>query len=140
MVQQALEGWNLAELDLLFIENVGNLVCPASFDLGQHRNIALLSVTEGDDKPAKYPVMFRAADLVLLSKMDLAPVVGDFDAQRAEQAVRMLANAAPVIPLSARNPLSLAPWIAWLRAEVARIRQEAALHEVQHGHHHPAVA
>ena len=100
----------LARLDIFFIENVGNLICPASFDLGQHRNVVLLSVTEGDDKPAKYPVMFRAADLVLLTKMDLAPVLDDFDLQRAESAVRDLANAAPVIPLSARKPLNLEPW------------------------------
>jgi hydrogenase nickel incorporation protein HypB len=140
MIDGALHELPLDRLDVVFIENVGNLVCPASFDLGQHRNVVLLSATEGDDKPAKYPVMFRAADLVLFSKMDLAPVVGDFDPQRAEQALRKLANAAPVIPLSARNSASLAPWIAWLRGEIARIRQQAAPHEVHHGHHHPAVA
>ena len=66
----------LSQIDIVFIENVGNLVCPASFDLGQHRNVVLLSATEGDDKPAKYPVMFRTADLVLLTKMDLAPGLG----------------------------------------------------------------
>ena len=68
MVHDALHKLRLAELDLLFIENVGNLVCPASFDLGHHLNVTLLSVTEGDDKPAKYPVMFRAADVMLLTK------------------------------------------------------------------------
>jgi hypothetical protein len=75
----------------------GNLVCPAGFDLGQHRNVVLLSVTEGDDKPAKYPAMFRAADLVLVSKIDLASVMEDFDQRRVERAVRELANAAPVV-------------------------------------------
>ena len=73
MVHDALHDLPLADLDVLFIENVGNLVCPASFDLGQHRNITLLSVPEGDDKPAKYPVMFRAADLSLITKTDLLP-------------------------------------------------------------------
>ncbi|GAG39956.1 unnamed protein product, partial [marine sediment metagenome] len=79
MVHDALHEMNLDDLHVLFIENVGNLVCPASFDLGHHVNVALLSVTEGDDKPAKYPVMFRAADLVLLSKSDLLDVLDDFD-------------------------------------------------------------
>ncbi len=71
-------------IDILFIENVGNLVCPAGFDLGQHDNVTLLAVTEGDDKPAKYPVMFRAADLVLLSKSDLLDVLDDFAPEKAE--------------------------------------------------------
>ena len=73
MIHEALHDLPLSQIDIVFIENVGNLVCPASFDLGQHRNVVLLSVTEGDDKPAKYPVMFRTADLVLLTKMDLHP-------------------------------------------------------------------
>jgi hydrogenase nickel incorporation protein HypB len=153
MVHEALHDLPLDELDIVFIENVGNLVCPASFDLGQHRNVVLLSATEGDDKPAKYPVMFRAADLVLLSKMDLAPVLDDLEPQRAEQAVRALANAAPVVPLSARKGLNLAPWTDWLRREVATIRaaqraapesRGAAHHHHHHHHdehhHHPAVA
>jgi hydrogenase nickel incorporation protein HypB len=126
MIHKVLHELALSQLDLVFIENVGNLVCPASFDLGQHRNIVLLSVTEGDDKPAKYPVMFRAADVVLLTKTDLAPVMEDFDAMRAEQGVRNLANGAPVIPLSARKAINLAPWLAWLRTEVATIQRATA--------------
>ncbi len=86
MVHDALHHVPLEGLDILFIENVGNLVCPASFDLGQHRNVTLLSVTEGDDKPAKYPVMFRAADLMLITKTDLLPVIEEFDPERAERA------------------------------------------------------
>ena len=78
LVHRALHELPLAGLDLLFIENVGNLVCPASFDLGQHLNVTLLSVTEGDDKPAKYPVIFRASDLVVLSKTDLLGRDGRF--------------------------------------------------------------
>jgi hydrogenase nickel incorporation protein HypB len=100
---------------VLFIENVGNLVCPASFDLGHHANVTLLSVTEGDDKPAKYPVMFRAADLMLLTKSDLLAVLDDFDTARAEHHLRELANPAAVITLSARRPESLGPWLDWLR-------------------------
>ncbi len=119
MVHHALHELDLAELDILFIENVGNLVCPASFDLGQHLNVALLSVTEGDDKPAKYPVMFRAADTVLVSKTDLLPVLDDFDPAAAEGAVRALASAAPVLHVSARSAEGVAPWLTWLQDEVA---------------------
>lgn len=146
MVHDALHDLPLSELDIVFIENVGNLVCPAAFDLGQHRNVVLLSTTEGDDKPAKYPVMFRTADLVLLTKMDLAPVLDDFNPQRAEKAVRNLANSAPVIPLSARRAINLESWNAWLRAAVVKIRSSQGITSEtfrahHHGHHnHPAVA
>ncbi len=125
MVHGALHHLNLENVDILFIENVGNLVCPASFDLGQHRNITLLSVTEGDDKPAKYPVMFRAADLVLLTKTDLLPVLDDFDPARAEDCLRHLANPAPALRLSAKKKDGLAAWFDWLRRERAAQRQRA---------------
>jgi hydrogenase nickel incorporation protein HypB len=116
LVHRALHDLDLTEVDLLFIENVGNLVCPASFDLGQHANVTLLSVTEGDDKPAKYPVMFRAADLVLLSKGDLLDVLDDFDPARAEAHLRRLASRAPLLTVSGRRAASLEPWLEWLRA------------------------
>jgi hydrogenase nickel incorporation protein HypB len=119
MVHDALHGLELGALDVVFVENVGNLVCPASFDLGQHCNVTLLSVPEGDDKPAKYPVMFRAADLVIISKSDLLPVLDDFDADRAEEHVRRLASEAPVLRLSARKGDGFEAWLDWLRAEVA---------------------
>lgn len=115
MVHEALHSLPLEGLDILFIENVGNLVCPASFDLGQHQNITLLSVTEGDDKPAKYPVMFRAADAIVLTKTDLLSVLDDFDPQRAERFVRELASSAPVIHLSARKQIGMDVWFDWLR-------------------------
>ena len=114
MVHKALHELDLEGLDVIFIENVGNLVCPASFDLGQHLNVTLLSSPEGDDKPAKYPVMFRAADLMLVSKSDLLEVLGDFDPANAERHLRQLANAAPVIPLSARSGDGIQTWIDWL--------------------------
>jgi hydrogenase nickel incorporation protein HypB len=126
MVHDALHRLDLDALDILFIENVGNLVCPASFDLGHHRNVTLLSVTEGDDKPAKYPVMFRASDLLLLSKADLLPVLDDFDPAAAERHLRALANPAPVIRLSARKGLHLEHWLDWLRSEVAAQRLRLA--------------
>lgn len=123
MVHDAVHHLNLDALDIVFIENVGNLVCPASFDLGHHRNITLLSTTEGDDKPAKYPVMFRAADLMLLTKDDLLAVLDDFDPNRAEQCLRQLANAAPVMRLSARTGAGLDNWLDWLRVEHTAQRQ-----------------
>jgi hydrogenase nickel incorporation protein HypB len=139
MIHAALHDLPLTELDIVFIENVGNLVCPASFDLGQHRSVVLLSSTEGDDKPAKYPVMFRAADIVLLTKMDLAPVMDDFDVGRVESAIRALASMAPMLPLSARTGDNLDSWTGWLRSEIARIRSDKPsridLYEVDHGHH-----
>ena len=126
MVHDALHQLKLADLDVVFIENVGNLVCPASFDLGQHRNITLLSVPEGDDKPAKYPVMFRAADLMLLSKADLLPVLDDFDCQRAEDYLRKLASDARVMTVSAKTGQGMESWLAWLDNEITahRIRVE----------------
>jgi hydrogenase nickel incorporation protein HypB len=117
MVHSVLHDLDLDGIDLLFIENVGNLVCPASFDLGQHRNVALLSTPEGDDKPAKYPVMFRAADLVLISKSDLLEVLGDFDPEAAERHLRNIANPAPVVEVSARNGAGMDAWLDWLRKE-----------------------
>jgi hydrogenase nickel incorporation protein HypB len=119
MVHDALHQMNLDELDIVFIENVGNLVCPASFDLGQHLNVTLLSSPEGDDKPAKYPVMFRASDLLLLTKSDLNEVLGDFDPERAVQYLRELANPAPAITLSSRSGAGMESWVAWLRQQMS---------------------
>jgi hydrogenase nickel incorporation protein HypB len=123
MLHDALHQLKLAPLDILFIENVGNLVCPASFDLGQHHNVTLLSVTEGDDKPAKYPVMFRASDLMLLSKTDLLAVLDDFDPAQAHRHLRNLANPAPVIELSAKTGAGLQDWLDWLQQALTACRQ-----------------
>ena len=126
MVHGALHELNLETLDIVFIENVGNLVCPASFDLGQHLNVTLLSTPEGDDKPAKYPVMFRAADLVLLSKADLIDVLGDFDPSAAERHLRNLANPAPVIRLSSRDGTGMPEWQDWLIERLAFVRSSVS--------------
>jgi hydrogenase nickel incorporation protein HypB len=152
MVHDALHQLELDDVDILFVENVGNLVCPASFDLGQHRNVTLLSVTEGDDKPAKYPVMFRAADLMLISKSDLLEVLDDFEPAKAERHVRELASQAPVMALSARSGDGMDAWLNWLRSEHQAMLQrrekgetlrpavqdgaELHAHESGHGHHH----
>ena len=136
LIHNALHQLSLEKLDIIFIENVGNLVCPASFDLGQHRNVTLLSVTEGDDKPAKYPVMFRATDVMLLTKMDLLPVLDDFEPERAETHLRHLANSAPVIPLSAKNLQGMTTWLDWLRQEIAY--QHAQIKPIASTHSHVA--
>ena len=125
LVHRALHDIPLAGLDLLFIENVGNLVCPASFDLGQHRNVTLLSVTEGDDKPAKYPVIFRASDLVVLSKADLLDVLDDFDPARAAAALRALGRDTPIIRTAARRTPNIGPWLDWLERELTAWRPVA---------------
>ena len=130
MVHEALHELALDGLSLVFIENVGNLVCPASFALGAHRDVVLVSVTEGDDKPAKYPVMFRQADLVLVTKGDLLGVVDDFDTAKIERQLRELGNPAPVLTLSARTGAGLPGWLDWLREEAA----------LQRGATDPAVA
>ncbi len=113
MVSRALRDLDPEPGSLLFIENVGNLVCPALFDLGEHRKVVIISVTEGDDKPLKYPHMFAAADLVVLNKTDLLPYV-DFDAQRLERDARSLNPGIRVLPVSARNGAGLDDWLAWL--------------------------
>ena len=117
MVHDALHELDLDGIDVVFIENVGNLVCPASFDLGQHCNVALLSTPEGHDKPAKYPVMFRAADLVLITKSDLLEVLGDFDPESAENYLRQIANPAPMYKVSAKTGEGMGLWLEWVRRE-----------------------
>lgn len=126
MVHDALHHMALDDLDIVFVENVGNLVCPASFDLGQHFNVTLLSTTEGDDKPAKYPVMFRAADLALITKSDLLKILGDFDPATAETHLRNLASEAPVATLSARSGEGVDAWFDWLRDQTAGQRERVA--------------
>ena len=132
MVHSAVHQLDLKSLDILFIENVGNLVCPASFDLGHHRNITLLSVTEGDDKPAKYPVMFRAADAMLITKADLLAVLDDFRCASASQNLRNLANPAPIMEISAKTGAGFNEWIDWLQQELAHYRQHLVRGEQLH--------
>ena len=126
MVHEAVHSLDLAGLDIVFIENVGNLVCPASFDLGQHANIVLLSIPEGDDKPAKYPVMFRKANMVMLSKADLLPVLDDFSSERAEKYLRNLASSAPLINTSAKSGTGMEDWLNWLREVVENSKAQYA--------------
>jgi hydrogenase nickel incorporation protein HypB len=119
MVHHALHELGAEDLDLLFIENVGNLVCPAVYDLGQAVNVVALSVTEGDDKPLKYPVMFRKADLVLLTKVDLLPHLPQVSPARIEDALARVMPEPAAIRFSAVTGQGVAPWIAWLAGRLA---------------------
>ena len=117
MVHGALHHLPLNNLDICFVENVGNLVCPASYDVGTHKNIVLVSVPEGDDKIEKYPVMFRRADLVLLTKCDLLPHF-DFSLEAAREQVAKLNPNAVVLEVSVKQPDTLAPVVAWLNSQM----------------------
>lgn len=140
MVHDALHELDLRQVDILFIENVGNLVCPASFDIGQHANVLLLSVTEGDDKPAKYPVMVRAADQMLITKTDLLPYIEEFSVARARAAVRAISGDLQVGEVSAKTRVGLGPWLEWLQEMAASRRAEARHRPAPHPympHRHP---
>ena len=118
MLQTVLPGLDLAGLDLLIIENVGNLVCPAEFKLPAHFNVTLLSTPEGSDKPVKYPLMFERSDLVVITKTDLLPHV-DFAVVGVEQAVAKLRPHTPVLKLSCRTGAGLDHWLEWLEGKLA---------------------
>ena len=113
----ALDAIDLAEVDLLIVENVGNLVCPAEFDLGENGRAVILSVTEGEDKPLKYPLMFRQCDVALLNKTDLLPYL-DFDTALAVANIHQIHPDMPVWPLSAKSGDGFDPWIAWIHHAV----------------------
>ncbi len=114
MIREALKSFDLESIDILFIENVGNLVCPVEFDCGEHAKIALLSVTEGDDKPEKYPLLFNLSQAMVLNKIDLLPYV-DFDVKRAKEFATKLNKDLPVFELSCRSNDGLEAWYKWLK-------------------------
>jgi hydrogenase nickel incorporation protein HypB len=134
MVHRALHGFPWKGLDYLFVENVGNLVCPAVYDLGQAVNVVALSVTEGEDKPLKYPVMFRKADLVLLTKVDLLPYL-DLDVQAIEDALARVMPQPALLRLSARTGEGVDAWLSWLGARRGA-RRAAGEQAHAHGHTH----
>ena len=119
-VRTALANLPLDDIDLLFIENVGNLVCPTGFALGEHIKMMVAHVAEGDDKPIKYPGMFTAVDALVLNKMDLMPYM-EFDINNFHEAVRALNPHAPLFELSCKSGEGLDPWIDWLAGECRRI-------------------
>jgi hydrogenase nickel incorporation protein HypB len=125
MVQGALHQLELTELDLLIVENVGNLVCPASFRLGTHFSVLIASVPEGDDKPYKYPGMYRGVDVLLINKIDLLPYV-DFDMPRFRQGVEMLNPGVRTFEVSCRTGEGVPAWLDWVRAAVAAARRPGA--------------
>jgi hydrogenase nickel incorporation protein HypB len=116
MVHKGLHRLPWRGLDYLFIENVGNLVCPAVYDLGQDVNVVALSVTEGEDKPLKYPIIFRKADLVLLTKVDLLPALPQIEVDRIEQNLASVMPKPALIRMSATTGEGIDQWIRWLKA------------------------
>jgi len=113
MIETALDGWDLEALDILFIENVGNLVCPASWDLGEDQRVVLLSVTEGEDKPLKYPTIFNTADLAVITKIDLAEPC-DFNRETAEHNIHTVRPNLPIFDVSAKTGQGMAGWVEWI--------------------------
>jgi hydrogenase nickel incorporation protein HypB len=116
MVGRHLEGWELGGLDYLFIENVGNLVCPSSYDLGERIRVALLSVTEGEDKPLKYPTLFNSADAAVITKMDIAEAVG-FDGAAALSNIRQIRPGIRIFETSAKTGAGMEEWLGWLEQQ-----------------------
>jgi hydrogenase nickel incorporation protein HypB len=135
MVHAALDRVAWQELDYLFVENVGNLVCPAVYDLGQAVNVVALSVTEGEDKPLKYPVMFRKADLVLLTKLDLLPHL-DVRVETVRDALAHVMPDLALLEISARTGEGVAEWIAWLERRRSSLERGAGAHDHAHTHDH----
>ena len=125
LVHHALHHLDLGGADTLVVENVGNLVCPAIYDLGEAANVVALSVTEGEDKPLKYPDMFAAADVMLLNKCDLLPHL-DFDIDLAEANARRINPELRIFRVSARSGEGLAAWLAWVQASLARQQERLA--------------
>jgi hydrogenase nickel incorporation protein HypB len=126
MVVKALDGWNLNELDFLFIENVGNLVCPSSYDLGEDLRFVLLSVTEGEDKPLKYPTIFNSADVAVITKSDLAAAV-EFDEAAVRANIQAVRPGMEVFKLSAKTGEGLPEYAQFLERRLATIRCAASV-------------
>ena len=124
MIEKHLAAWNLEDIDLLFVENVGNLVCPSSYDLGEASKVVLLSVTEGEDKPLKYPSIFFKSDLFILTKVDLLPYV-PFNAETAEANARLVHPGIEIVRASSTAEGGLDAWLAWLKQRMAKAREDS---------------
>ena len=118
VIEKAARQIDLAGLDLLIVENVGNLVCPAEFDIGEHARLVVLSVAEGEDKPVKYPLMFRQCQAALLNKTDLLPYL-DYDLQQARDYIDQVHPGMPVFEISAKTGEGFDPWVAWLKQQIS---------------------
>ena len=125
MTEHALNNLPLEEIDLLFIENVGNLICPAEFALGEHKKVTILSVPEGDDKPHKYPLMFAETDVVLVNKIDLLPYV-DFSIDEFSKIVTGLNPRTGIFPVSCTTGEGLEVWFSWLKNEIEQVKSRQA--------------
>jgi hydrogenase nickel incorporation protein HypB len=121
MVARALDGWHLEDLDFLFVENVGNLVCPATFDLGENLRAVLFSVTEGEDKPLKYPTIFNTADVAVVTKTDLAAAV-EFDAAAARRSIEAVRPGMEVLEVSAKTGDGMGRWLEFLQSQLSASR------------------
>jgi hydrogenase nickel incorporation protein HypB len=126
MVQNALEEWDLKQLDFLFIENVGNLVCPSSYDLGEDLRLVLISVTEGEDKPLKYPTIFNSADVAIVTKVDLAEAV-EFSWETAYSNIQAVRPGMPVLQLSAKTGVGVEEYLEFIAARRTSSQQPAAV-------------
>jgi hydrogenase nickel incorporation protein HypB len=124
MVQTALEDWKPEELDFLFIENVGNLVCPSSYDLGEDLRLVLISVTEGEDKPLKYPSIFNSSDIAIVTKMDLAEAV-EFDWESSCKNIQAVRPGMPVFQVSAKSGVGMEKFLSYLATRLVESRQAA---------------
>ena len=121
MIKRAVDVLDLERLDLIIVENVGNLVCPTDFDLGENMKVMILSVPEGDDKPLKYPGVFQASEAIVLNKVDTMPVF-DFDRDAFYQSVRQLNPQAPIFPIAATKGEGVAEWAEWLAEQIRAIQ------------------
>jgi hydrogenase nickel incorporation protein HypB len=129
MVQTALEGWNLRDLDFLFLENVGNLVCPASYDLGEDLRLVLMSVTEGEDKPVKYPTIFNSADATVITKIDLAQAV-EFDSVAATRHIEAVRPGLAILKVSAKSGQGLDEYLEFL-CSARTVARPVAVHAAE---------
>jgi len=119
MIENALNNLPLQDIELLFIENVGNLICPAEFALGEHKKVLVSSIPEGDDKPFKYPLMFHEADVVLINKIDLLPYL-KFDTQAFSRAIKGINERVEILPISCTTGQGIQEWVSWLLNQMSR--------------------
>jgi hydrogenase nickel incorporation protein HypB len=126
MVDRALDGWEIGELDFLFIENVGNLVCPSSYDLGENLRLVLLSVTEGEDKPLKYPTIFNSADVAIVTKMDLAAAV-EFDEEAVKANIQAVRPGMRYFAVSSKTGAGMQEYLQFLTAQLRELTQQAPI-------------
>ncbi len=130
MVERAMDGWNPEEFDCLFIENVGNLVCPSSYDLGENLRLVMMSVTEGEDKPLKYPTIFNTADIAVITKIDLAAAV-EFDPAAAHNSIQSVRPGMQVLEVSAKTGQGMDDWLKFLQSRIVNLSEDQNLPSIR---------